>query len=167
MKTARYVTPIEQGELLPVEHEGVFPSRNSLPPGDKQVWKRMRRVNAEAFYARAWKKFNASDDALSMILCGDVARQKGYGRVQYSRRDAQVAATIIQWLGTNVGRAFVETVEEEIKRTEAHRRTVQSQRRAVDIRVDQRTPLQRRIERFRDGKAALLASVNREIQAEK
>lgn len=32
--------------------------------------------------------------------------------VQPSQRDAEVAATLIQWLGTNVGRAFVDECEE-------------------------------------------------------
>lgn len=40
-----------------------------------------------------------------------------------SRRDAAVATTIIQWLGTNCGRCFVEAAERKIKNANAERRS--------------------------------------------
>lgn len=51
----------------------------------------------EALYATKWEDYNRTEAILSHLLNGEI-----------SQRDATVAATIIQWLGTNVGRSFVQ-----------------------------------------------------------
>lgn len=56
----------------------------------------------ERKFAAAWKLENKNGHVLSWLL--------GYGdrRVDVTDRDALVAATVIQWLGSSVGQAFLE-----------------------------------------------------------
>ncbi len=60
----------------------------------------------ENLYADAWEK--KAPGTLGYLLCGQDRCDH-----DYSQRDATVAATIIQWLGSPVGRSFVEDVLEE------------------------------------------------------
>lgn len=61
---------------------------------------RTQSVESERAFAREWQKRQTEDHQLEKIL--------GQGNV--SARDARVAATIIQWLGSNIGREFLESV---------------------------------------------------------
>lgn len=58
----------------------------------------------EKAFAEQWQQ--EQDHDLLAYLLGE-ANHKG----EVSERDAQVAATVIQWLGTSVGQAFVEKVQ--------------------------------------------------------
>jgi hypothetical protein len=70
---------------------------------------RLPREPLEAAYAEAWKK--KAPTTLGYLLCGQERAQH-----DYSQRDATVAATIIQWLGSPVGSSFVEEVREAYRR---------------------------------------------------
>ena len=56
----------------------------------------------------AWQKEQESNLLAHLLGTGDT-------RGVVSRRDAEVAATVIQWLGTNVGQAFLSRVEADIE----------------------------------------------------
>lgn len=125
-----------QRELLPVDHRSVTQRRLKYN-GVNGDW-----INPEAFYHAAWRRENdskrTSRPLLQGILVPDDDRKKGWEAVAVSRRDAMVAATVIQWLGTNVGRGFVLGVEREIE--EATKR--QEQVRAVRRRLRPEPPPQ-------------------------
>ncbi|MCK5604361.1 hypothetical protein KAR91_20900 [Candidatus Pacearchaeota archaeon] len=79
-----------------------------------------RRLNRfpERIYAEVWKKRNVRQPYsnggftyLEWILCPDDRRVPAL----VSDRDAEVAASVIQWLGTNVGTSFVYECESKIK----------------------------------------------------
>lgn len=57
----------------------------------------------EAAYAMEWVKIEPR--TLGYILCGNNRHEH-----DYSQRDAEVAATVIQWLGSHVGQSFVNRV---------------------------------------------------------
>jgi len=95
-----------------VQHVGIGAARTK----DKQ--------NAlEKLYAQEWAKLNGghtrtgmSDECtLFYLLAGDMGQLPGFRsayaeRDVVSQRDATVAATVIQWLGSDVGSAFVRDV---------------------------------------------------------
>ena len=78
---------------MTIKHEGISRHRLSSNP-------------LEAAFASEWEI--QAPNTLGWLLCDTHDR-----RADYSERDALVAATIIQWLGSPVGRNFVETVHEK------------------------------------------------------
>lgn len=62
----------------------------------------------ERAYSDAWEE--EAPGTLGFLLCG-----QDKGAHDYTQRDAEVAATIIQWLGSPVGSRFVEEVLRESK----------------------------------------------------
>lgn len=133
-----------QGELLPIEHVSLQPGR--LRSG-KQPW---NFVNAEALYLREWRReLREHPTLLDAILAPDDAPRGFDGRItrRYaSRRDAIVAATLIQWLATNVGSAFIERCKKTFETAAALRLEVGVRRANARgaLKLDQRTPLERR-----------------------
>ncbi len=67
---------------------------------------RLRREPLEKVFAEEWEKM--APTTLGYLLCG---QEREYH--DYTPRDAEVAATIIQWLGSPVGSSFVESVMDE------------------------------------------------------
>jgi len=55
----------------------------------------------EVAFADQWEEENAVGDILSWLL-GD-----GVKKATPSERDREVAATVIQWLGSNIGLSFI------------------------------------------------------------
>ena len=80
-------------------HEGVRVARLS---GDGPS------AGRERCFASAWN--DAQEHHLLGHLLGD-----GNEAAVVSQRDAQVAATVIQWLGTNVGQGFLRSAQESIE----------------------------------------------------
>ncbi len=72
---------------------------------------RLSTNRLEALYAEAWSE--QAPHTLGYLLCGQDRWQH-----DYSQRDATVAATIVQWLGSPVGSSFVEEV---LRKHEAER----------------------------------------------
>lgn len=82
-------------------HAAIFPVVRSLRPD--------RLTRAELVYFEVWAKMNdhraVERSLLEILLDGEV-----------SQRDMDVASAIVQWLGTNVGRSFVNQCELEATR---------------------------------------------------
>jgi len=71
-------------------------------------WKSYRFADnpSERLFYEAWLKENEHSSVLEYLMSTDE-----YGRRQpVSERDEQVSATVIQWLGSPVGRAFLRSV---------------------------------------------------------
>lgn len=82
--------------------------------------RRFDRVNPERVYLAAWKienrrrsYINRGCSLLELLLA-----PKGQRAAQTSRRDELVAATVIAWLGTNVGGSLVRRCEARIRELE-------------------------------------------------
>lgn len=122
-----------QRELLAVEHSGLHPRRLQSFKRRDLPWH--PPANAEALFAAHWRRYNdgksgsSGSNVLHYILCPEKLQDLGYQTVGYTRRDAQVAATVIQWLGTNIGRGFVQEVQEQIKKADERQRELGAERR--------------------------------------
>ena len=81
---------------MKLKHEGFSKARLHPAAGNDR----------EISYAKAWEVENKMSGTLQHLI------------PQCSERDAQVAATVIQWLGSNVGNSFLNKViaENEIVR---------------------------------------------------
>jgi len=64
----------------------------------------------EKAYAEAWDKINEQSDILAYIISESHDNTKCYP----TEREKELAATMIQWLGSPVGRNFVKGVLEEL-----------------------------------------------------
>jgi hypothetical protein len=96
--------------VLDPEYQGLHPSRLT--------------GLAEFIYVALWRKENKRLSYLNngFGLLELILKPEGAKRVPHvSQRDADVATTVIQWLGTNCGRCFIDTAEKEIKRRDAIR----------------------------------------------
>ena len=69
---------------------------------------RLKREPTEQAYAEAWAE--RAPTTLGYLLCGQDRTKH-----DYSQRDAEVAATIIQWLGSHVGECFLAEVQNKIR----------------------------------------------------
>lgn len=155
--------PLEQPDLLPVEHRGLHPKRLKRP--FNREWG--SSVNAEAFFAAAWMRenkrspgINRGFTALEWILCPDGRPYPG----PVSRRDAAVAASVVQWFGTNCGSAFLDSVQKEIAKAREQVRAVGWPRRRAHREREaamEETPLQRRKRVLDESRARLTASAGR------
>lgn len=106
---------------------------------------RKRPTNPERIYAAAWHRYNRKHfavnngyRALELILHPECT-----GPVPpASRRDATVAACVIQWLGTSCGLAFIAACEREIEASlqrDSDRQTLERLReqwRKLAVRTD-------------------------------
>jgi len=75
---------------------------------------RLKSNPHERIFAEKWKDINTRGDTLAWILytfnSQDGRQEKGF----ISERDASVAASVIQWLGSPVGQSWLQEVQEEI-----------------------------------------------------
>lgn len=90
------------------------------PPHNSLQQPRLNRM-PERIYAEVWKKYNKRRPGvnegltyLEWILCPSDKRYP----LAVSDRDAEVAACIIQWLGTSCGLGFMTECEARIKKEE-------------------------------------------------
>jgi len=87
---------------------------------------------AEAVYFELWseankrsRNINGGYTLIEHLLCPSSQRDSFTKRAKpndVSQHDMTIATTVIQWLGTNVGRCFIERAEAEIKNRNAIRR---------------------------------------------
>ncbi len=108
-----------------VKHIGNCPERRSI------------YNPAEMIYAKEWERKNKRQPGLNgglgyleMLLNPNSKRLSSFGPCSFgakdiTQRDAFVAATVIQWLGTNVGGCFIEECEKIIKEREEEFRAAQ------------------------------------------
>lgn len=75
-----------------MKHEGLSKNRLNSAAGNDR----------EASFAKAWQHINRDEIGVNDIITHIIPN--------YTDRDAAVAATIIQWLGSNVGMAFLHGV---------------------------------------------------------
>jgi hypothetical protein len=96
----------DQGELLPVTHDSLQQSR----------LKKYRDVNPERIYMAEWKRLNRRSPGVNggFTYLEHILTPDGQLPRTVSRRDAQVAASVIQWLGTNCGMGFMRECERKI-----------------------------------------------------
>ena len=110
-------------KLLLPEHRSLNPDRLGHPP--------------EAIYLRIWQKeqerehgINGGFGLLELLLAptrmSDAAPRRCIGDPPLlvppvSQRDAEVAATVVQWLGTNCGQSFMFKAEREIEQARVER----------------------------------------------
>lgn len=66
----------------------------------------------ERIFADEWDQNNRNGRILEYLLAENPNRPAG----EVTERDSEVAATVIQWLGTNVGQAFLRDVIHKAKR---------------------------------------------------
>lgn len=78
------------GGMTSIKHQGLNRQRLASNP-------------LESAFAEAWEK--QAPSTLGYLLCGQERHDHNF-----SQRDADVAATIIQWLGSPVGESFVRDV---------------------------------------------------------
>lgn len=129
----------DQGELLPIEHRSLQPKR----------LKNYGHVNGDAIYAGQWLKINKEmPNLLGHILAPDDGQKCGLTGQRYpahvTRRDAAIAASVIQWLGTAVGDGFVRRCQAAFEKACAQRTEIGVRRAVARSRIDKRTPLERR-----------------------
>jgi len=86
---------------MSIKHKGLRTNRFSREPKE--------RIFAEAWEAE--NKRSARYDLLDWLLAENPNQPLG----EVTQRDATVAATVIQWLGSSVGQCFLRDVNEKIK----------------------------------------------------
>lgn len=79
-----------------IEHVGYKPHRTIYDRGD-----------LERIFAYHWFERNDARSSRSTLLLQSLLNDSGDEFEPMTQRDARVAATVVQWLGTNVGFSFV------------------------------------------------------------
>jgi len=99
--------------------------RSVLEPSHEGLHPKQLGSDAERIYAERWKKENERhnwiNDGFTLIehiLCPEDQRLPD----RVSIRDAQVAAAVVQWLGTACGNCFVRQCENQIESARVERR---------------------------------------------
>lgn len=100
------IEPLSQFELFEPEHVSFHMDR-------------LRFGFPERIYLRRWQELNVRHPAVNsgFTYLEHILTPRGRTPGPVSRRDAMVAAAVIQWLGTNCGCGFLMECEREI---EAH-----------------------------------------------
>lgn len=108
-----------QAELLPLVHRSMHTAGRLICRPDQHRDIYHRAVNAERVYLAHWLRLNKGRPPfLGLLMSPNPARYA----VEVTQRDAEVAATVVQWLGTNVGSGFVHQAERSI---EAQKRRIE------------------------------------------
>lgn len=123
------VTPDDEPEVL--QRELFEPDHASLHED------RLKSSESEQVYAEKWKEentrhagLNRGFTALEWILCPTKQR--------YPRRalqhEATIAATLVQWFGTNCGGCFVRECEKEIEKRNLRRRDMRHEQWQLEFK---------------------------------
>lgn len=124
-----------QPQLLPVEHRSRQPRR--LKKETVCGYANPERVFAAQWLAENRKSRSSGYTTLDHILTPDGQRPR-----VASQRDADVAASVIQWLATNCGAAFLRQCEAKIDEAHARaieRRQCEQRREACRLAAAERT----------------------------
>lgn len=73
-------------------------------------YQRLYRERLEKIFADEWRELNSGTGRGHGPLAYMLAEDRNKPRNEVTDRDAMVAATVIQWLGSNVGQCFLNTV---------------------------------------------------------
>jgi len=128
---------------------------------------------AERVFASLWKKENERHNginsglALLELLLEQEQTLPGPLKLKIppdiTQRDAEVAASVIQWLGTNCGCAFIQQAEREIeKRNGRNRRNQEKARQRKNIQWE-KNALKRELERSKNLKKVEKIRLEKEI----
>jgi sugar phosphate isomerase/epimerase len=126
-QAVRYEQALKKKDRRQVRHLPVF---NGVKRSDRELFNKLAqrcgdktasgRKTPERVFLRNWRKenrrrsgLNGGFGALELIL-SENSNEHAAGITQ---RDATVAASVVQWLGTNCGQAFIYECEQEIKRS--------------------------------------------------
>lgn len=97
--------------------------REAIDPAHVSLQERRLLSPPERVFLEKWREDNVRHQAinsgfstLEWILCPDGEKRPGL----VSHRDAQVAASVIQWLGTNCGQGFIWECERRIRAMDAN-----------------------------------------------
>ena len=72
---------------------------------------------AEVVYASEWAKANSGSHGRSILLHHLLAYGQNLpGEHLVTARDAETAATVIQWLGSEIGQDFIRTCQQRIEK---------------------------------------------------
>lgn len=71
---------------------------------------RLSRERLEKIFADEWRELNSGNGRGHGPLAYMLAEDCNNPRNEVTERDAMVAATVIQWLGSNVGQSFLNNV---------------------------------------------------------
>lgn len=130
MSRRKSTAATEQAEILPLEHRGRQPQR----------LKNVGRVNPEAIYAAHWRGLNRSiPNLLGRLIAPGPGHTLYTGHAhnaQVTRRDAMVAACVVQWLGTNVGYGFLEGCRKEIDAAREVKHAADCTRTEIRYRIE-------------------------------
>lgn len=86
---------------LQIKHEGLRPERCNSNPLEK-------------IFAEEWRELNGTEGRKYGVLEYLLAKDPNKPRDEMSQRDATVAATMMQWLGSSVGQCFLEGVLDRV-----------------------------------------------------
>lgn len=122
-------------DLFPIQHRSLHLNRLQ-----KRSPEASRGANPERIYAAKWKKKNRRREWHGATLLELIMSHDAGMAVPISQRDADVAASVVQWLGTNVGLGFVleceQAIDAENSRHDDHRReSLIAIRRAAQAKV--------------------------------
>jgi len=95
-------TELKDTELIEIKHVGHNHQRLSREPLEK-------------IFADEWRELNSGIARGQGPLAYMLAENRNYPRDEVTDRDAMVAATVIQWLGSNVGQCFLSGVMEKYR----------------------------------------------------
>ena len=79
---------------------------------------RFKQNPLEEIFAERWEEQNQSSKTLDWILAEDPNEH----RDEVTERDREVAASVIQWLGSPVGSSFLKDLMKEVENYESSRR---------------------------------------------
>lgn len=153
----------ECAERARVEREGF--KRGAAMQGDlfglthRSTWpKRLETDAAEQVFYQRWIDRNRAERILHHILRGEDGKW-----LEPTDRDSIVAASVVQWLGTNVGRGFINGCEREI----GWRDSMVYRPYVVDADVKDRAAAILVSMRGQDGFSAAVAKLAATLQREK
>lgn len=125
---------------LTVDHRTMTP--------DRLRKRKFGGINRESIYLHEWRRrLKLWPQLLGLILAPSGGPRDPFTRQPFpavvTQRDAEVAATVIQWLATNIGSAFVEECQAAVARAQQDAEKVGATRRRARETRDTLTTLER------------------------
>lgn len=93
--------PKNQRRSTAIKHEGLRPGR-------------CNQNQLEKIFAEQWRELNEGEGRRYGVLEYLLAKEPNTPQGEVTQRDATVAATMMQWLGTSVGQCFLEGVLDRV-----------------------------------------------------
>jgi len=109
-----------EGDSVDLEQEELFPLEHKSLDVDRLEW--VRGSELEKAFAKKWEALNAPNTGCNFnmgILQDLMVRQDQNYKIDFwiTQREATIVATIVQWLGTNVGFGFLLSVFDDVGMT--------------------------------------------------